>query len=1044
MIPRVRGFLSSLVVLGLMPIAAAHAQQTGTISGRVTSVGGQPLADTRVQVVGTTRGSMTAQDGSYRITLVPAGSHQVRAIRLGYAAQTKPVTVAAAGAAEVNFTLAEAATSLDQVVVTATGETQRRRESGVSVGTIDTSLFNVAAAPSLSNILSSRTPGLTIQQSSGTTGTGSRTRIRGANSINLSNDPLIIVDGIRVNNQSFGNNAFSIGVGGQTINRMDDFNPEDIENIDVIRGPAAAALYGTAAANGVIQITTKKGRAGRTRWQANTEYGTLQETSNFPANYAQVGTSSTGSATLSCTLERQTLVGTASFCTPKPDSLLSWNPLENASPFTDGWRQQHGLNATGGTEQTTYYLAGEFEREQGIYEVSRLRRITGRSNVRMQLRNDLDATMSLGLIRYNLRLPYNDNDVRGPIGTGLLGKAFDCAPTTATFTRVSYCGNDSLGRGYLNGNIPPQQFFNINNNQQNDRLTASLQGNWTPLSWLRGTGQIGADLLNRLDEQLIPPNKVFLSQTFIEGSAYKERGRLPTYNLGGSMTATYDIPQSLGFDGWAGSSTLGSQYVREEIHRSGAQGFVLTPGTLSLNGTSARFAVFETNQEVVTIGFYGQQQFTFRDRLFLTGSLRTDRNSSFGTNFSWVAYPAANLSWVVSEEGFFPKTDFIDQLRLRTGWGTSGQRPIFRDAATFFNPQSFRQSGNEVTAISVGGTGNPDLKPEKTTELEGGFEGSFLRNRLTLELTGYQKRTNDAIIARVLPPSLGLGNTQLQNIGKVENKGVEALATVNMLRMDNVEWSTTVTLSSNRNKLLQGGKGFTPVNLGFNSTQQIRVGYPLGGYFKRKILSYNDYDGNGYLTRINCPTYGGTANPQLVGGPRCEVVLSDSVEYLGSPLPTREATFNTGLTLMKNVRVTSLFDYRGGYRIFNSNGEFRCASFTNCRALYDKTVPLNEQSRTMARLMGTEAGFIEDASFVKWRELAITLSAPRDWAQRAKVEGISLTFAGRNLATWTDYTGVDPEVNSNASATLVNTFAVSDFLAQPPVRYFITRLSLNF
>jgi TonB-dependent starch-binding outer membrane protein SusC len=981
---------------------------------------------------------MTAQDGSYRITLAPAGAHQVRAIRLGYAAQTRPVTVPANGNAEANFSLSETAMSLDQVVVTATGETQRRRENGASVGTIDSSMWNSASAPTLSNILSSRTPGLSIQQSSGTTGTGSRTRIRGNNSINLSNDPLIIVDGIRVNNASGGSTGatavFSIGVGGQSINRLDDFNTDDVETIDVIKGPAAAALYGTAAANGVIQITTKKGRAGKTRWNANTEYGTLTETSTFPSNFAQVGTTSTGLATTTCTLERQTL----RTCTPKVDSLLSWNPLENASPFNDGWRQSHGLSANGGSDQTTYFLSGEFEREQGVFAVSQLRRITGRSNVRMQLRPDLDGTLSLGVIRYKIKLPFNDNSSFGAIGSGMLGKAFDCSPTT--YKTNLYCGTDSLGRGYLNGNAPPSQLYNIDNNQQNDRLTSSFQANWTPQSWLRGTGTLGADILNRLDEQLVPANKVFLSQSLQEGSRFQDRRRIPTYNAGVSFTANYDIPDAVGLSDIGATSTLGTQYIREEIHATQASGAVLTPGTNSLNGTSARFAVGEFNQEVVTVGFIGQQQFTFKDRLFLTGALRTDRNSAFGTNFTWVAYPSASLSWVVSEEGFFPRTDFVDQLRLRTAIGTSGQRPVFRDAATFFNPQSFRQGTVEVPAISVGGTGNPDLKPEKTSEIEGGFEGSFMKNRFSLELTGYRKRTNDAIIAQTLAPSLGVSNTRLTNIGQVENKGIEALVTLNALRMENVEWSVTSTFSSNRNKLLTGGKDFVPVLLGFNNTQQHRIGYPLGGYFKRQLLSYNDYDGNGYLTRINCPTYEGTANPQLVGGPRCEVVLSDSVEYLGSPIPTREATFNSGLTLFKNARITALFDYRGGYKIFNSSGEFRCASFSNCQTLYDKTVPIKEQARTMQRLMGSEGGFIEDASFVKFRELALTLSAPQAWAQRAKVAGVSLTLAGRNLATWTDYTGLDPEVNANNG----NLFSISDFLTQPPVRYFITRLSLNF
>lgn len=1032
---RVSSILSSVVVLAIVPLVAG-AQQTGTILGRVTNESGRPLADTRVQVVGTTRGGLSGEDGSYRITGVTTGNVQVRATRLGYTAQVRTVSVRANDSNEQNFSLAETATTLDQVVVTATGEPQRRRESGASVGTIDTSMVNIAATPLLSNMLSSRTAGVTVQQSSGTTGTGSRVRIRGSNSINLSNEPLIIVDGIRVNNSA---SSFSVGVGGQTISRLEDFNPEDIESIDIIKGPAAAALYGTAAANGVLQITTKKGRAGKTRWNLYEEVGSVNDVFTYPNNYNRIGTSvATGLSQQACTLEREVL----NICTPKVDSLVSWNPIENVSPFRGGWRLTHGLNTAGGNEGTTYYLGGEYEREQGVYEPSKLTRVTGRANVRAQLRNDLDATLTFGIVRHKLGLPFNDNSAFGAIAAGFLGKAFDCSSANIAATnpnRITYCGTDSLSRGYFNANIPSTQYFNITNLQQNDRLTTGLSSNWTPLPWLRGVAQLGMDVLNRVDETLTPPNKVFFSGATVEGTRFVNRFRIPTYNMTSSLTATYAVP----WDAMQlqGQTTVGGQYTREDLRSSSAQGSVLLPGTGSLGGTNARFAVNEQNQEVITFGGLMQQQLTHADRLFLTLGVRTDRNSAFGTDFKWVLYPSANLSWVISDEEFFPKTEFIDQLRLRTGYGSSGQRPVFRDAATFFNPVAVRVGTVDVPAITVGGTGNVELKPEVSTEFEGGFETSLFKNRATLDFTAYTKTTKDAIVARRLAPSLGESTTQLVNLGSVNNKGVEALSTLKLLDIPNVEWSTTFSVTLTQNKLTELGAGIQPILFGFGNTQQHRAGYPLGGYFERKILSYQDLDANGIITRINCPTYEGTANPQMVGGPLCEVVLSDSVEYIGQPIPTRELTFSNGLTLFRNARLTALFDYRGGYRIFNSTSEFRCTlGVPNCLSVYDKNVGLEEQARVMARYMGDEVGFMEDASFVKFRELALTLTAPLEWARRARVQGFSVTFAGRNLKTWTDYTGLDPEVNANAGTN----FTTSDFLTQPPVRYFVTRVNLNF
>lgn len=1026
--------VSMLFPMLLLPALAA-AQQTGMVTGRVTGATGQPLADTRIQVVGTTRGAMTDAAGTYRIQQVPAGAQEVRALRLGYSAQTRPVTIVANGTATVDFRLVETATTLDQVVVTATGETQRRRESGASVGTIDTSMINLASTPLLSNILSSRTPGVTVQASGGTTGTGSRVRIRGSNSINLSNEPLLIVDGIRVNNSP---SSFSYGVGGQVISRMEDFNPEDIESLDIIKGPAAAALYGTAAANGVIQITTKKGRTGSTRWNAYEEYGTLTQDYDFPANYGRIGVTNptTGATTAFCYLERVVL----NICTPKPDSLVSFNPLEVVSPFRDGWRMTHGLNAAGGTQNTTFYVGGEFEREEGIYEINNLRRVSGRSNVRMQLTPSFDATLTLGVIRNRIRLPNNDNSAFGPISAGFLGKPFDCSLATnsaALTTRLTYCGADTLGRGSFNANLPLTHFFPINTNQENDRITTGLSANYAPLSWLRGVAQLGADILNRRDETLTPPNQVRFSTTTLEGSKGQTRVRIPTYNLSGSLTASYAVPR---FTNWNGQTTAGGQFVREDFRSTAAFGAVLLPGTTSLNGTSARFSVNEVNQEILTVGYFLQQQLTFADRLFITGALRTDRNSAFGTDFSWVTYPAASISWVVSEEDFFPRTEILDQLRLRTAWGMSGQRPVFRDAATFFNPVSVRVGTVEAPGITVGGTGNPTLEPEVSTEFEGGFESSMFGSKLQLEFTGYSKTTSDAIVSQRLAPSLGVTTTRLVNLGRVQNKGVEALATVTLLERENLEWNTTITGSSNRNRVIDLGKGIQPILFGFNSTQQHRNGYPLGGYFERKIVSFQDLNGDGIISRVNCPTYAGTANPQLFGGPACEVVLSDSVEYLGSPIPTREASLSSGVTFFKYARLSGLLNYRGGYKIFNSTNEFRCSTVLNCRDLYDPSTPLDRQAKVVARFMGDEVGFIEDASFVKLREISLDLTAPQSWASRVRASNLGLTLAARNLATWTDYTGLDPEVNSNAGAN----FTTSDFLAQPPVRYFIARLNLNF
>src|SRR5262245_12313339 len=282
------GFLLGAFALAL--VSPAFGQNTGTVAGRVTDRQTErPLANVQVRILGSNRGAVTDDSGSYRVLNIPAGSAQIAVLRLGYGPQSRAITVPAAGSVTADFRMAIAVATLDAITVTATGQTERKRENGAPTATIDSSALNKAVISTLSDVLSSRVAGVVVQTAAGETGAGSRIRIRGSNSISLSNDPLLIIDGIRADNSS---QSSAQGTGGQLPSRFNDINPEEIEDVEIIKGPAAAALYGTAAANGVIQVTTKKGRAGRTRWEAFAETGTLKDVNDYPPNlraYGQIG-----------------------------------------------------------------------------------------------------------------------------------------------------------------------------------------------------------------------------------------------------------------------------------------------------------------------------------------------------------------------------------------------------------------------------------------------------------------------------------------------------------------------------------------------------------------------------------------------------------------------------------------------------------------------------------------------------------------------------------------------------------------------------------
>jgi TonB-linked SusC/RagA family outer membrane protein len=1029
------------VTLGLTLFPVVAQAQNATLTGRVVDQAtGQPLSDVRVLVAGTPRGSRTGDDGRFQIVGVPTGSIEVRAIRLGYEAQVRAITIGADATVTVDFSLRATATTLDQVTVTATGETQRRRESGVSTAKIDTGQVNMASVQNFSDVLSSRAAGVVVQQAGGTTGGSSRIRIRGSNSINLANDPLLIIDGVRVNNNP---NSTAIGVGGQTPSRFNDINPEDIENVEVIKGPAAAALYGTAASNGVIQVTTKRGKAGPARWQTNAEYGTVRQQGDYNHNYRQIGTNVNGTRNTDCNLDNQV----RGICTPKPDSLLNILPLALASPFRDGWREQYGTNVAGGSDVTQYYMGSDFEREEGVYAVNWLQKANVRANVNAQVKPNLQVSLNGGYTGSRLRLPQNDNDVLGAISSSLIGKAFDCHTVGQTNAGLPpndiTCGTDTLSRGYRNPNYPATRIFALDTRQNIERLLGSAQANWQPQSWLSVIGVGGMDLIERYDQETLAQGAVTLFNP--EGYRQVNRAEIRTYTTSTSATATFGLRDDL-----RSVTTAGVQWNREAFSRTDAFGDVLLPGTSSLAGTSSLFSVGESNTDVVTLGYIGTERLEWRDRVFLSGGIREDKNSNFGVNLPFVKYPSAQLSWVIGEEPFFPKTNVVNSLRLRMAFGESGQRPDFRQADKFFNPVAVNLQGNEVSGITLGGAGNTNLKPERTREFEFGFDASLFADRVNFEFTQYSKQTHDALIGRVLAPSLGSTTTQLVNLGRVDNKGHEILLDLKAVSTDRIKFDVSFNGSVNDNKLVNLGctdvggvcTPITPIIFGLGgATQRHQNGYPLGGYWDWQLVSFQDKNGDGIISRVNCPTYNATPNPQIAGGPACEVVLSDTAVYLGNPLGRTELAVTPSVTLFNWLNIRALFDHRGGLTLNNSTEFFRCSSSSSiCQAIETKNSSLLEQAKAISTRMGSRGAYFENANFTKLRELAFTVTLPEQFASSIRATNASITISGRNLHTWTKYTGLDPELNVSSAAN----FNTADFLTQPPTKYWIGRVNLTF
>ncbi|MBK6844932.1 MAG: SusC/RagA family TonB-linked outer membrane protein [Gemmatimonadetes bacterium] len=989
----------------------------------------EPLSDVRVIVLGTSVFTVTNAQGNFTLRGLPAGSYEVRVLRVGYQEQKKSVAVTASGpAVTLNFAMVRTVVQLQAVVTTATGE-QRRVELGNSVATIDAAkTVESGSVKNMGDLLVAKAAGVQILPSNMTAG-GSRVRIRGTSSLSLSNDPIYVIDGVRMTSTG----GTGIGVGGTAPSRVNDINPEEIENIEVVKGPSAATLYGTDAANGVVVITTKRGRAGAARWSVYGEQGVIQDKNDYPTTYAILGhLPATPTVARRCWLY-ETALGT---CIEDSTSALNLFKDKDLTPIKDGWRWQGGAQVSGGTDAVRYFVSGEYESEAGplsipdydrrrfdslqvrIYDYMNRPNVaikgSYRANINITPNPKLDIGVTSNFIKLDQRLPQVDNNVNSFWYNGTVGYGYKNAGP-------NYTARGSLGQPLQGWNLfTPGDIFQYSTQQEVQRAINSATANWRPFSWLQNRADVGLDLSDRVDFQLCRFGECSDFGTNRLGRATDVRANIRNITINLGSTATWQYKPWLNF-----KTTGGAQYVNYGFKSSDAQGSTLPPGAQTpAAGTIP--AIQSATTLTKTLGVFVEEQASLNDRLFLTAAVRTDQNSAFGTEFQRVYYPKGSLSWIISDEGFFPKLSWLSSLRLRSAYGASGVQPGPNDALRTFAVATTNIAGAEVAGLRSALLGNAALKPERTAELEFGTDARFFNDRVNLELTYYDKTSQDALIAQTIAPSAGsAATTVLANLGEVRNWGYEALLNAQLVSRRNFAWDATVSASRNSNELLTlgndaAGKPIPPI-IG-TSTQQ-RPGYPLNGYWQRGF-SYNDANKDGIIVPA-------------------EVTIDTAVTFQGYSQPRLELTFVNGFDLFnRRLRISSLIDHKSGYKVLNSEQQFLCQQSLSCKATSSHDATVYEQARAIAQRFKTPqttAGYMEDVTFTRIRELSATYNVESAWAQRLlKAQSVGIVFAVRNLAVFTDWTGVDPEQNygeANLQQTLLT--------AGPP-RYFTFRVNLRY
>jgi TonB-linked SusC/RagA family outer membrane protein len=1005
-----RRLAAAAAVLALALPAAPAAAQTGEVSGTVVAAGGgRPLSGAQVTVAGSDRRTVTDAAGHFRLSGLTGAEVTLRASTLGFQPATRTARV---GDDAVRIELAEGAIALNAVVVTGTGAPTERRALGNAVGTIDAAkVTEVAPVVSVQSLLNGRAPGVVIQPGSGAVGTGARIRIRGASSFSLSNEPLVYVDGVRINSTAAtgpANQAF----GSSTISRINDINPEDIQSIEVLRGPAAATLYGTEASNGVIQIITKRGAVGGApQWNFNVKAGAnflANPEGRFWTNWGPIPT-----ATPSATRTLDTV----------PFDIVRSENARGTPIFRTGHQRNADLSVSGGAQLFRYYMSGGYEDGQGAEASNDTRRYTGRLNMTVAPSSKIDIDVGMG---------YTDGLTHLSAEAGYGGRVW----STVLASPSNTVGALAHQRGFHSG-LPEEYDALYHFSQGVNRFIGSVQVNHRPTSWFQHRVSFGVDQTREDNITFYPRIDSLVSNPVFESEALGLKeitdGDIRYRTIDYSGTATFDLTPRL-----TSKTTFGGQYYRTKGDTVYAYGEIFpAPGLTAIDATTANRVNNEYSVENAELGFFAQEQFGWNDRLFVTVGLRTDDNSAFGTNFDRVYYPKASASWVISEEPFW-NVPFVNTLLLRGAYGEAGKQP-----PTFAAQRTYAPSigAGDQPAVSPQFLGNPTLGPERGKELELGFDAGFLNDRAGIELTYYNKHVDGAILEREIAPSIGFFGTQFFNAGQVRNWGWEISARGRPIERRNVGLDLNLSVATNSNRIQSLGlAGLHSVTAG--SFLEHREGYPIGSFFEQHVVSA-DFDANGKAINVMCDN--GQGGTTLCAGADGKYGTADDAPnvFLGRSLPKVEGSFSSTLTFFRNWRLYGLVDFKTGMKKVDGNTRVRCTFFGRCEENYYPTrfdpvrIAQIQSSRNLVDFL------IADASFAKLREVSLAYSLPDALARRAGARRASLSVAGRNLMTWTNYPGLEPEAMFLGGSRGGN-FGAFEQTTLPQLTSWIVSLNLTF
>jgi TonB-linked SusC/RagA family outer membrane protein len=1071
-----------------LPLAA---QGGATISGRVTSDNGEPLPQATVVIERLGVGAVTRGDGRYSIALPAArltgDSVTLSARLIGYKPRSVPI-VLVAGAIEHDFALAPNPLQLGEIVVTGVGTVTEVEKLGHVRSYVDSTAIVGSGEQNLVNALAAKAPGVSVTSSSGDPGASSYIQVRGLTTISASDgQPLMVVDGVPVDNSISYNNPINGALNSSAApsNRAIDINPDDIESVEVLKGAASSAIYGSRAGQGVILINTKRGRAGPTRYSLRSSVS-LDQAGKLPAFQRKYGLG-TGGITPAC------VPGGAINCRVGFAQAGSWGPaLAPGTPtfdhsdemFQDGYQVDDNLTVSGGNERTTFFLSGSYNNNRGIVvgPNSKYRRISVRLNGSHRLLDNLNVSANVAYVDGHGGAVTTRNSTDGLLlGAWRTPPEFNnqpyLDPTSGLHRSYRFPnpgpGSEQVGRSYDNPFFVANESFATSDVS---RVFGGVTTEFAALSWLTFRHTLGYDYSNDERTQAYPWSNSNTTITGINGVGGVNAGYIKVSQIDHTLTATgrYRLsPQ------WGGSVTIGQNLNSQSYRSRQVVGTgLITPKPFNLANTAAQLPPYDFRSTVRLESYFAQATADLWSQLYLTAAIRNDGASTFGPDNRRNWYPKASAAWTF-HRGDVGENRLITYGKLRAAYGQSGTQPApYLLASTLLSTTSADGGWGPVAGGPGGLVTTPnlptrDLAPERVKEFEAGVDLGLLRDRADLSFTHYRAFSSDVILNVPVAGSTGY-TVKPANVAALRNIGWELALNLRPIQTRNFGVDVGIQWARNRSQVTDlAGVQFAPLPIsgGTNGLgiQAVAVqGKPLGVFYGNDFVRCGRGLSVGGVDLDNTAGFcqGAPKNALYIDATGYPQLDASGNYVIGDPNPSWTGSLRTGFR-WKKIRVGGLLDIRhGGVASNSTRGALNHFGTSKESQVYrdggnyvfgstyfkhqpvagpgaGQAVPIDESWFTGAGgiFNGPVSQFLEDAGFVKLREISVSLLLDQAWVGRSiGFTSMELRVAGRNLHTWTNYTGVDPETSVLGSATPVQGV---EYFNNPQTRSFIFSITLN-